>query len=321
METRAHHVLIGSFALLVFAAAMGFALWVGKSTLDQEWQPYVIIFHESVTGLSVGGAVQYNGIQVGEVRRLSLDPVDPARVRAEVRIGSEVPVKSDTEARLAFTGLTGVALIQLSGGSAEAPRLRGKDGKLPEIVAHESAISALLSSSEDIASATSQVMVRINNLLNDENMRRVGDTLDHLEKISAAAADGDDDIRTVLSKAAAASERLANLLDGAELVMQRIDQGLVRADSALSKEMPQIFDRLQKALDSIERVGSQLDQVIADNRASIDSFSRDGLSQVGPTLQEVKRLARDLDRLSRRLENRPIDVVLGRSALKEYPAQ
>ena len=85
--------------------------------------------------------------------------------------------------------------------------------------------------------------------------------------------------------------------------------------------MPEIFERLQNALGSIERVGIQLDQLVSDNRASIDSFSRDGLSQVGPTLQEVKRLARDLDRLSRRLENRPIDVVLGRSALKEYPAQ
>ncbi|MBD8525442.1 MlaD family protein [Pseudomarimonas arenosa] len=321
METRAHHVLIGVFTLVVVAAAMAFALWVGKSSLDREWQPYLIVFTESVTGLTVGGAVQYNGIQVGEVRRLSLDPNDPSRVLAEVRIGSEVPVKTDTEARLTFTGLTGVALIQLSGGSIEAPRLAVQGNGIPEIVAQQSAISALLSSSEDIASATSQVMVRINNLLSDENMRRVGATLDHLETISAAAAEGDDDIRTVLAKAAAASERLANLLDGAESVMQRIDQGIVRADQALSSEMPAIFERLQSALTSIERVGQQLDQLVTDNRASIDSFSRDGLSQVGPTLQEVKRLARDLDRLSRRLEQRPLDVVMGRSSLKEYPAQ
>ena len=265
--------------------------------------------------------MQYNGIQVGEVRRLSLDPKDPSRVLARVRIGSEVPIKTDTEARLSFTGLTGVALIQLSGGSVEAPRLASEGAGIPEIVAKESAISALLASSEDIASATSQVMVRVNNLLSDENMRRVSATLSHLETISAAAAEGDDDIRTVLSKAAAASERLANLLDGAESVMQRIDHGLVRADQALSDEMPQIFERLQTALASIEKVGLQLDQVVSDNRASIDSFSRDGLSQVGPTLQEVKRLARDLDRLSRRLEQRPVDALLGRSTLKEYPAQ
>lgn len=319
METRANHVLIGAFALAVLAAAMGFALWISKSALDREWTPYVVVFEEAVTGLTVGGAVQYNGIQVGEVRRLSLDADNPALVRADVRIASDVPIKTDTRATLTFAGLTGVALIQLSGGSPQAPRLSiDADGRPGEIVAQISSLGQLMASSEDIATTASKVMVRINRLLNDDNVARVSATLNHLEQISAAAAEGRDDIRTVLSEAAAASTRLAELLDGAESVMRRIDSGVAKADAALSRDMPVLIERLDASLASLQRVGEQTDQLLRDNRGALNDFSQQGLAQIGPLLLELRQLVADLDRVSRRLERHPPDFLLGRPGLPEY---
>src|SRR5579859_895805 len=126
METRASYVLIGAFTLCVFVAAFVFVLWIGKVSLDREWSYYDVVFKEAVTGLSIGGAVQYNGIQVGEVRKLSLDPDDPREVIAHVRLNGDTPVKTDTHARLTLLGLTGVTVIQLSGGSPAAARLLPK---------------------------------------------------------------------------------------------------------------------------------------------------------------------------------------------------
>jgi phospholipid/cholesterol/gamma-HCH transport system substrate-binding protein len=123
METRASHVLIGAFTLAIFALAFLFVLWIGKLRLAREWDYYDVLFEEAVSGLTVGGAVQYQGIQVGEVRRLSLDPTDPNKVIARVRVAGGTPVKTDTKAKLAITGLTGVSVIQLSGGTRTAPML------------------------------------------------------------------------------------------------------------------------------------------------------------------------------------------------------
>jgi phospholipid/cholesterol/gamma-HCH transport system substrate-binding protein len=117
METRASYILIGSFALGIVILSVVSVLWLGSMSLDRVWDRYDVVFDEPVSGLGQRGAVQYNGIQVGEVRRLSLDPEDPRRVVARVRIEAGTPIKTDTRARLTYTGLTGVSVIQLSGGT------------------------------------------------------------------------------------------------------------------------------------------------------------------------------------------------------------
>ena len=115
METRAHHVLIGLFTLLVVSAALIFALWLGKSDADRQFEVYDIVFQEAVSGLSKGGTVEFNGIKIGDVVSLRLDPEDAHRVIARVRVDSTAPVRSDTRARLVPAGITG-----LSGPSTRA---------------------------------------------------------------------------------------------------------------------------------------------------------------------------------------------------------
>ena len=78
METRANYVLIGAFTLVVSIALLLFGLWAAKYSSERSWQRYMIVFDEAVTGLSVGSPVQYNGISVGSIEKLSLDPQDPA---------------------------------------------------------------------------------------------------------------------------------------------------------------------------------------------------------------------------------------------------
>src|SRR5579871_4609539 len=93
MEPRAHHVLIGLFTVISATAALLFTLWLNKSHNDTELHYYTIVFNEAVRGLSKGSAVQYNGIKVGDVIGLTLDPRDPRKVLARIRVDSNVPVK------------------------------------------------------------------------------------------------------------------------------------------------------------------------------------------------------------------------------------
>lgn len=160
METRAHHVLIGLFTVLVVAGALLFGLWLAKSSVDSEFKDYEVVFNEAVSGLSKGSAVQYSGIKVGDVVSLRLDPKDPRRVLARIRLGGETPIKEDTQAKLALTGITGTSIIQLSGGTPQSPELRGKDGNLPEIVASPSPISRLLNNSDDLISSVNLLLDR-----------------------------------------------------------------------------------------------------------------------------------------------------------------
>lgn len=103
METRAHHVLIGLFTVIVVIAALAFGVWLAKARSAQEWNYYDVVFNEAVTGLSKGGGVQYNGIRLGDVNQLRLDPEDPRRVLARIRVSGDTPLRKDTHAKLALT--------------------------------------------------------------------------------------------------------------------------------------------------------------------------------------------------------------------------
>jgi len=96
METRAHHVLIGLFTVLVAAAAVLFCLWLNKSSGDKNLNYYTVVFNEAVSGLSKGSPVQYSGIKVGDVVGLTLDPQDPRKVLARIRVEGNIPIKQDT---------------------------------------------------------------------------------------------------------------------------------------------------------------------------------------------------------------------------------
>lgn len=319
METRASHVLIGAFTLAVLLLGMLFALWIGKASLDREWDRYDIVFTEAVTGLTSGGAVQYNGIQVGEVSALTLDPDDPRLVIAQVRLRGGTPVRADTRAKLAITGLTGVAVIQLSGGTPDAPRLVSDDpARPPRIVADESALQKLLSSSEDIATTTSEVLLRINRLLSPETLDRIARTVDNLERISAAVASEDRQIASLLRDAADAAAQLKRTTALAERSMARLDAGLVRLDESLLARLPQIGASLERSMASLERFSANADGLLRDNRAALDGLAQSGLGEVGPALMDLRALLNELSQLSAQLRDDAAGTVLGRNQPKEF---
>ncbi|WP_199100486.1 MlaD family protein [Dyella sp. ASV21] len=310
METRAHHVLIGLFTVIVVTAALLFALWLAKSSSDKQFAYYEIIFNESVTGLSQGSAVQYNGIKVGDVTQLKLDLNDPSKVLARVRLGGDTPVRQDTHAKLAMTGVTGLAIIQLSGGSLESPPLVGKNGALPIIVADRSPLSRILANGEDLMVNINDVVARASALLSPENMDRVSRTLDHLDKATGAVADQRDDIRDLLRQLAQASKQANDTL----AVTQRLVQN---TNGLVDNQARATLDSAKNALASVEHVTANIDQLVSDNRAAINGGMQ-GFSELGPAVRELRDAAGSLRGISRRIDENPAGYLLGRDRSKEF---
>lgn len=319
METRANHVLIGAFTLLLGLGAVLFALWAGKYQSQAAWSEYEVIFREAVTGLSVGGVVQYNGIKVGDVRDLRLAPQDPRQVIARIRVRAGTPIKTDTQAKLTLTGLTGITLIQLTGGSPAAPLLQPQPGQdVAVIVADESALQKLLTSTEDIAATASNVLVRIDRVLSDENMERVGRIVADIETISGAVAGERDSIASLIADASRAAAELRTATAAAEAGFRRLDGTLEGIDRHLVERLPDLVQRLDRSLAALESLGLRADAILAENRSAIASFGSQGLAQVGPAVTELRGLLRELTRLSERLRDDPGGALLGRGQPREF---
>lgn len=305
METRANHVLIGAFTLGVCVLAVLFALWMAKYTTEKAYSEYDVVFQEAVTGLSTGSQVLYSGISVGEVRELSLMKDDPRKVVARVRLSADTPVRTDTRAKLTMTGLTGVAVIQLSGGSPGAPRLEGGNGRdVPVIQTEPSAL-------QNIAATANEIVERINRLLSDANVERITRTLDQLDQVTGSIAAEREEIAALIKNARAASEKLDATLANANQMITNLDQGLVQ-------QLPPLVEKLDSTLTQLESVGKNANGILDENRESWAEFSQQGLGEVGPTMRQLRGLIREIDDLANKLENNPAGYLLGRDEPEEF---
>jgi len=305
METKANYVLIGVFTLIVSLFLLLFALWAAKYSSEQSWREYLVIFNEPVTGLSEGSTVQYNGISVGTVQKLRLAPDDPRRVIAQLRLQADAPIKADTRAKISMPSLTGSPIIQLTGGSPGSPALADVDPR--EIPVIQTEASAL----QNIADTANRLVARLDQVLSEENVKRVAATLANIESMTGAVAEQREDLRAMIVNARQASEQLQTTLATTNRAVEDIDRELVA-------KLPGLVSRLDSTLNSLDSAAGNADAILGENRAAINSFANDGLAQLGPTLGELRLLVRDLRRISDQFDAGPARYLLGRDAPKEF---
>lgn len=310
METRAHHVLIGLVTVLVVAGALLFGLWLTKSSVDSTFKDYQVVFNEAVSGLSRGSPVQYNGIKVGDVTTLRLDPQDPRRVLARIRLSADTPVKQDTQAKLTLAGVTGNAFIQLSGGTPQSPELKGKDGQLPVIVASPSPISRLLNDSSDVVGNINLLLHNANQLLSDDNVSRLSNTLANLEQTTGAFASQKGSISDAIAQLAAVGKQANATLAETQALMRNAN-GLLRTQGK------QAFGSAEQAMNALAESTATINDLLKNNREAIDDGAQ-GLNQLTPAIRELRETLNALKGISRRLEADPSGYLLGRDNDKEF---
>jgi len=310
METRAHHVLIGLFTVIVVTAALLFGLWLAKSSVDTEFKDYEVVFNEAVSGLSKGSSVQYSGIKVGDVISLRLDPKDPRRVLARIRLAGDTPVKEDTQAKLALTGVTGTSIIQLSGGTPQSPTLKGKDGNLPTIVASPSPIARLLNDSEDLMAGVTTLMHNVNLMFSTENIERISNTLEHLEQTTGVIADQRGDIRQAMQQLASVGKQANTMLEQTTALMRN-------ANGLLNEHGKEALGSAEQAMKSLQESSATLNKLITANQDSLNSGMQ-GLNGLGPAVHEMRETLSSLRAITKRLEANPSGYLLGSDKTKEF---
>lgn len=293
METKANYVLIGAATLLALLAAAIFAVWLSNFDFDRRYRVYDVMFEGAVRGLSQGGEVRYNGIKVGEVTRLSIDPDNNSRVLARIRVDAAAPVRPDSRAQLETNPITGVSLIQMAGGT-DISLDQTRWGTVPRIKADPPQFDAFVQGSEGFLRQANEAVRAINDFLTPQNIKALSATLQSSAQISAALAKDDalarrttatlDEARAAAAaaaKAAAALEALAAKTDG------RIDM--------LSTETTAAVASARLAIDEV--------RTAAQRTASLAATMESTVAQAqGQTLPQVDLAARDLRRLAIRLE-------------------
>jgi phospholipid/cholesterol/gamma-HCH transport system substrate-binding protein len=289
------------------AALVSAVVWLSAGTSRKAYATYLAYMRESVSGLSPKASVKYRGVEVGKVVEISLDRDDPQRVQLLLDIEEGTPIKQDTVAILATQGITGLAYVELTGGSRSSPLLQvPEDGRYPEIrtgpslfVRIDSAVTSALTELGKVAVSLNGVAERIAVLLGPSNQEVVSKTLGHIEQLTGSLSAQGDNLAALVQSTARAAESLPSLIHTA--------QGTVGSVQDMTK--------------SIEQVAASADRLLTAGQRDWSRFSADALGRMGPLLAELQQLVVMLRRLSQELERNPNALLFGRPATRPGPGE
>lgn len=335
METRANFLLIGSFVLVVAAGAVVFVVWLARVDIDRAVDRYRIYFEGSVAGLSVGSDVRYRGIKAGTVTDIGIAPQDPSRVRVDVEIRADTPIREGDEASLQLQGITGVAYVGIEGATAEgAPLTAGAAQAPPVIPSRPSRFEELYQSAPELLSRGIELLDRASYLLRDENQRRITAILTDLNDVSATIAAHRGEIERVLgaldrttADVARTSRALREVATKADALMDDAGRTLAQArttlgsaDALLTGDLEGLIAEVRNTAHSVDALAGEAQAMLAENRQPINDFASDGLNQLARFVTEARLLVAGMSRFIERLESEGARFLLGGQGA-EYEAK
>lgn len=304
METRAHYAAVGAFVLAMVFLAFAAVLWLARGSLNAQAVRYDIYFEGPVTGLRVGAEVDYNGVPVGKVVDVRIDPRNVGLDRVRVEIDDDVPIKVDARAAVESNILSGVAYILIDGGTQTAPLLRPKGNEEYAVIrAHRSRLASVTARAPELLAKLDDTADRLNHLLGNQNQQALAATLDNMQKFSRGLAARDQDIAELTRNANSAARGLATLVDNLNRSYSGPNGLGQKAGAALAD-----FDRLAKNLNTTNQ---QLQGTIQDVRPGLRTFSQQTLGDLQGLVADARQLVSGLNRVSDQIERDPSRVLFG----------
>ncbi|MBJ7446650.1 MlaD family protein [Brevundimonas sp.] len=311
MERDAHYAAVGIATVALLAALAVFAIWLARLQFNNDYDVYDIVFYGPVRGLSEGGEVHFNGIRVGEVTDLNLDPNKGDQVIARIRVDGTTPVRVSSRAQLEPQGITGLNYIQITAGDPNSAILKTQypDNVIPVIQSQPSPIAELLSGSGTVLAQTVDALNRINRVLSDDNVRSFSTSLKNVESLTAeleARKGMFEQLEQALTKANSAIGEYEAL--GAEA------RRLVETDgrSAVAN-INKAAEDAQKAIATINRTAEGVEGPLTD-------FTATGLPQLQQSIQGLEDATRSLEGLVDEVRASPRDFI-GRAPTRELEVQ
>ena len=293
METRASYVIIGAFTLAVLVGVVAAVIWLAGVQFDETFAQYDIYFKGSVTGLKPGNQVRYRGVPVGIVTTMNINPDNVEEVKVRIEVPQETPIKEDAVASLEFQGITGIAYVQIEGGTQAAPPLAKKRGQdYPVIPSKASGLQELFETAPELISRFTALVDRANLLLNPQNQKRFAQTMEHVSSFTGALADSGPDLKRLLESGASTMEKMNVAVDEARTTLVKLSKSAdvitVDAEAAIRKLRDLIDDmrqKLQLLTDEARTTMSEVRGLAGDLRVGTTEF----IGGVSKTMRSIDR--------------------------------
>ncbi|RVB73016.1 MULTISPECIES: MlaD family protein [unclassified Mesorhizobium] len=332
METRANYVIVGIFTLAAILAAFAFVYWTAAIGDRGETAMLRVRIPGSASGLGRGSFVLFNGVRVGDVRRVYIDVDNPTAAIADTEIDRMTPITKSTQADIGLAGLTGQANIELKGADPKEAKLLDQaeaEGKVAEIVANPSAVTNLLQTAQNIFTRADTVLTQLEGFTKDVR-GPLTQTVNNVQTFSDALAKNSDGIDKFLASVSSLSDELRGVsgkLDGtlkaAEGLLNAVDKDQIKSivanvDTVTTnlKETSKQFDRVVRNVDtavgSINDFAQRTQGTLAKVDGVLDGIDpaqvRTALANIQKASENANEAAADIAKVTNKFANRADDI-------------
>jgi phospholipid/cholesterol/gamma-HCH transport system substrate-binding protein len=290
---------VGLFALLAVAAAFAFVWWYSGASDRRSYDRYEIHFTGTVSGLSQGSPVRYLGVEVGRVRSLSVDSRNAGQVTVVAEIDSTAPISGATRAKLGLLGLTGLLYIDLQQdfmGNPQAPLQAGE--QYPMIPSQKADIEEFLERLPDAVTRAANVMMRIEQVLSDENLASVSATLANIENAAGE-----------LPETAREAKTMTVEMREAAIELRKLTAQLRATTEATQPDLHASLASVRETADHLSRTTASLEQIVAGNEAQLAQFAGSGLSEIQELVLDLRDATAEFRGLARSLREDPSQLI------------
>ena len=299
MERDANYIAVGTFILFVIAMGVGFIIWYTDASDGREYNLYEIYFAGSVSGLDSGSPVRYLGVDVGRVRKLSIDPKRPGRVAVVAEVENTAPISSATRASLGLQGVTGLLYIDLKEipeVDATQPLVQGDHYPVIDSVASD--FDTFLASMPELMSRANSLLERVGRVLSDQNLLALTATMKNLSEATAELP--------------ATSRHVAELVEQMRGTVTEIHGAAESLRGMTTDTRPQIRAAIEKigvVADNLAQASQRIDSLAQKSEVQMGHFAEHGLFELERLVRETRSAAREFRDLSRSLQDNPSQIL------------
>lgn len=311
METRSNYVLVGAVTLAIIVGLLVFTAWLAGVS-NKETKCYDIYFSQGVGGLNKGSNVNFSGVPVGQISKISLLPDRPEFIWVRIDVERETPVLQGTTAEIHGVGFTGVSEIQLTGAVRGAtPITQAGPQGCPVVPSSTSGLGALLNSAPELLDRIQRLTERLTELLSDKNQNAIADVLENVDRTTKVLAQRAPEMADAIKNAQVAVRQ-------AGIAAQKVGALADNSNRLITEQGEPAAKDLRKAIASVQSAADNLDAMVGDARPGVQNFSKSTLPELNQLVRNMRELTKSLQGVTDRVNQGGIGGALGPEKLPDY---
>ncbi|MFC3908025.1 MlaD family protein [Legionella dresdenensis] len=307
MEAKTNYTMVGLAVIILTVALISVALWLSVGFDQKNYTTYAVYMHEAVSGLSEDSPVKYNGVQVGQVRKIELSHIDPQQVKILLSIEEGTPITTSTTATLISQGITGTTYVGLSASSSDLTPLR----KIPKepypiIPSRPSLFNQLDSVLKEVSENVNAVSIEVKRIFDSENARNLKKSLANLETFTEVLSANNQNISQSLQNTNILLRNMANVSNQLPETMQ---------------DLRRSADKIGTMATDISNAGKQVSATMDAGKTALDKISQQTIPPAVVLLRRLDNIAANLEKVSSEMRQNPSVIIRGTAPSKPGPGE